>query len=120
MRIVDWSSDVCVSDLAAEAGLALVVGHAGELLLVELLAAAERALGVGVVVAPHQRRDPGDVPAGDRHRIVLELHVELALHVLAGLDRVRPLLVELAELGPLWPVVGWAAGVPIPRTPIAV
>ena len=65
----------------------------------QLLAAAEGALGVGVVVAPHDRRQPGDVPAGDGDGVVLERHVELALHVLARHQRVRPLLVEPEQLG---------------------
>ena len=50
---------------------ALVVGHAGELPGDQLLAAAERAFGVRVVVAPHDGRQPGDVAAGDGDRIVL-------------------------------------------------
>ena len=35
--------------------------------------------GVRVVVAPHDRRQPGDVPAGDGDGVVLERDVELAL-----------------------------------------
>ena len=54
------------------------VGMPGELLGHELAAAAERPLGVRVVVAPDDRREAGDVPAGDRHRVVLERDVELA------------------------------------------
>src|SRR3954452_20370949 len=66
---------------------ALGFRHAGELLRDELAAAPEGALGVRVVVAPHQGGEPGDVPAGDRHRVVLELHVELALDVVARHQR---------------------------------
>ena len=58
---------------------ALVVRDAGELPGDQLTAAAESAFGVRVVVAPHDRRHPADVAAGDGDRIVLERHVELAL-----------------------------------------
>ena len=64
---------------AAEDRGPLVAGNTGELLLDQLAAAAERALCVRVVVAPHDRRQAGDVPARDRDRIVLERDVELAL-----------------------------------------
>ena len=87
-----------VAERAADHRRALVVGHAGEQRGDQLPAAAERALGVRVVVAPHDRRQPGDVAAGDGDRVVLERDVELALHVLARHQRVRPLLVEAEQL----------------------
>ena len=64
---------------AADDGGPLVGGKVAELGGDELPAPAERPLGVGIVVAPHDGRQPGDVPAGDGHRVVLERDVELAL-----------------------------------------
>src|ERR1700728_2306800 len=61
-----------VTEGPADHGGPLVVGHAGEQLGHELLAAAERSLCVWVVVAPDDRRQTGDVPAGHGDRVVLE------------------------------------------------
>ena len=69
------------------------VGHAGELGGDELAAAPERPFGMGVVVAPDDGGHSGDVTGGDGHGVVLERHVELPSHVLAGLERIGPLLV---------------------------
>src|ERR1700722_12686179 len=60
-----------VTERAADHGRLLVRRHAGGQLVHQLPAAAERPLGVWVVVAPDDGRQAGDVPAGDRDRIVL-------------------------------------------------
>ncbi len=81
---------------------------------------AERALGVRVVVAPDDRGQAGDVPARDRDRVVLERDVELALHVLARHQRVRPLLVELEQARHVR-LVGRRPGlVPVAEPPVRV
>src|SRR2546429_358242 len=87
----DWCEAEDAAEGAAEHGGALVGGHTGELRLDQLLAATERAFGVGVVGSPHDGRQASDVAGGDGDGVVLERHVELALHVLARLERVRPL-----------------------------
>ena len=56
------------AERAADQGGALVGGKVAELLRDQLPAPAERAFGVRVVVAPHDRRQAGDVPARDRDR----------------------------------------------------
>ena len=84
------------------------------------LAAAERALGVRIVGAPHDRRQAGDVAGGDRDGIVLERDVELALHVLARLERVRPLLVDVEHARHLRLVVRGPALVPVAEPPVGV
>src|SRR5437763_16676998 len=90
-----------IAEGAAQDRGPLVGGDTGEQLADQLSATPERALGVWVVVAPHDRRHASDVPTGDGDRVVLELHVELALHVLARLQRVRPPPAETEELGPV-------------------
>ena len=100
--LAGFEAEQAAEGAADQHGAWLVVGNAGELRRDQLLAAAERALGVRVVVAPHDRRQPGDVPARDGDRVVLERHVELALHVLARPQRVRPLLVEVGTAAPCW------------------
>src|ERR1700727_1065998 len=54
-----------VAEGAAHHGVPLVPRHAGEELVHQLPAAAERPLCVRVVVAPHNRREAGGVAAGD-------------------------------------------------------
>ena len=80
----------------------------------------ERAFGVRVVVAPDDARHAGDVAARDRDRIVLERHVELALHVLARRQRVGPLVVQAEELRDVGLVGGRAGVVPDARPPVGV
>ena len=86
----------------------------------QLPAAAERALGVRVVVAPHDARHAGDVPARDRDRVVLERHVELALHVLARRQRVGPLVVEAEQLRHVRLVGGRRVSSQMPEPPVGV
>ncbi len=95
-------------------------GTTGELLGHELPAAAERPLRVRVVVAPHDRREAGDVPAGDGHRVVLERDVELAPDVLARHQRIGPLLVEPEELRDARLLVRRPAVVPDAEPPVGV
>src|SRR5262249_33219915 len=105
---------------AAEHRGPLVVGDAGEQLRDQLAAAAEGPFRVRVVVAPHDARDARQVPARHRHRVVLELHVELARHVLARLQRVWPLVVEAEQLRHRRLVRSGAAVVPVTEPPIGV
>src|SRR5947208_5274288 len=105
---------------AAENGGAVAGGDTGEKRLDQLLAAAERALGVRIVGPPNERGQASDVAAGDRHRVVLELDVELAPHVLARLERVRPLLVDVEHPRHLRLIVGGPALVPVAEPPVRV
>src|SRR5438309_4383805 len=65
-----------VAEGAAEHGGPLVVGDAGEERLDQLLAAAERSLGVRIVGPPDDRRQAGDVAGRDCDRVVPEQHRE--------------------------------------------
>src|SRR5215469_18919612 len=105
---------------AAQDGRAILVRNPGEVLGDALVAAAEGPLGVRVVVAPHDRRQPGDVPGLDSHRIVRELHVDLALQVLAGLQRPRPFRVDSEQAAHVRLVVRRAGVVPEAEPPVGV
>ena len=96
----------------------LLGGHIAEQLRQELPAPAERPFGVRVVVAPHDRRQPRDVPARNGDRVVLEGDMELASDVLARLQRVRPLLVQAEQLRHAGLIVGRARVVPVPEPPV--
>src|SRR5215207_3918908 len=109
-----------IAEGAADHRGLLVVRNSHELLRDELAAAAKRALRVRVVVAPHDARHAGDVAARDRDRVVLERHVELALHVLARRERVGPLVVEAEELRDVRLVGGRTRVVPDPEPPVGV
>src|SRR5438477_12365178 len=91
----------------------LVGGDARELAVDQFRAVAERPFGVRVVGAPHDGRQTADAPGGDGNRIILERDVELALHVLARLQRVRPLLVQAEQPRHLRLVVLRAGVVPV-------
>src|SRR5215469_1904559 len=105
---------------AAQDGSAILVRNPGEVLGDALIAAAEGALSVRVVVAPHDRRQPGDVPGLDGHRVVSELHVDLALDVLAGHQRPRPFRVDSEQAAHVRLVVRRARVVPEAEPPVGV
>src|SRR3546814_10535876 len=96
MRISDWSSDVCSSDLAVgpdralrprrEDAVEVPVGHPGRGLLLRLLAADA---GAAALCPPGHRRRPGTV-AGRRGSVSAVLVVLAAFIPLAPLTSLAP------------------------------
>ncbi|WP_433710310.1 hypothetical protein ACQP2U_28690 [Nocardia sp. CA-084685] len=76
---------------------AIVVGNPFEILGNAFGAAAESSLGVRVIVAPHDRRQPGDVAGLDRGRVIGELDVDLALYVFTRLQRPWPFGIDAEQ-----------------------
>src|SRR3546814_8800005 len=104
MRISDWSSDVCSSDLVVALAEGLEVGDRQvprALVDHRALVHLDGADALGAVIAEHvgaaQRTDrlaPIDVAAGDRAAVVSPVLVDRQDRigwVRAGLERVRPL-----------------------------
>src|ERR1039458_5453202 len=79
----------------------------------------DRAFGMRVVRPPHERRDPGEIPTGNGHRVFLEGHMNLTPYVLARSERIGPPFVESEQLRHARLVISWAILIPRADPPVS-